>query len=309
MFATRFLPSLLAIAALTLCPQTAALAQSALTADEAFRDGNRLTRDDLYWAALLRYSQAGEAGMDSPLLHYNTGVTHYLAGQHNRARESLTLALGEPSLRIATQYNLGLNAYALGQTDEALRWFRLVRDQDQDRRLQEYAVVAIARIRLEQEQPTDYEVLVEEREEKRDIFDLELRSSVAFGSDDNVFRSPDQVYQDLSDPAFPIVTPVPLASSYAALRLSALARVNSLPFEGFYFGYRLAGRQYIDEGHENADEYQHEISFGSDYYRKDGHKERELHSAFKVSQHHETYFDPDDGSVYLGNWRRMCRTG
>ena len=50
---------------------------SAATAGELFADGNRLFRDDLYWAALLRYRQAGEAGMDTPLLHYNTGVAHY----------------------------------------------------------------------------------------------------------------------------------------------------------------------------------------------------------------------------------------
>jgi len=34
----------------------------AVTAAESFADGNRLFRDDLYWAALLRYRQAAEAG-------------------------------------------------------------------------------------------------------------------------------------------------------------------------------------------------------------------------------------------------------
>ena len=57
----------------------------AMTAREYFADGNRLARDDLYWAALLRYSQAAEQGLDTPLLHYNTGITHYKAGQHIRA--------------------------------------------------------------------------------------------------------------------------------------------------------------------------------------------------------------------------------
>ena len=61
----------------------------AMTADQYFTDGNRLFREDLYWAALLRYRQAGEGGMDTPLLHYNTGIAHYRAGQHIRARDAL----------------------------------------------------------------------------------------------------------------------------------------------------------------------------------------------------------------------------
>lgn len=47
------LTALLAFTALAL-PANAA----AMTAGEAFADGNRLFRDDLYWAALLRYRQA-----------------------------------------------------------------------------------------------------------------------------------------------------------------------------------------------------------------------------------------------------------
>ena len=37
------------------------VAGHALSASEIFADGNRLFRDDLYWAALLRYRQAYEA--------------------------------------------------------------------------------------------------------------------------------------------------------------------------------------------------------------------------------------------------------
>ena len=92
----------------------------ALTSDEIFADGNRLFRDDLYWAALLRYEQAYEAGMNSAVLHYNIGVANYRAGQHDRARAALLLAMQSPSLRVATHFNLGLNAYAAGDTDAAL---------------------------------------------------------------------------------------------------------------------------------------------------------------------------------------------
>ena len=137
------------LAALLLAAALAALAPaqpaSAMTAEQYFEDGNRLFRDDLYWAALLRYRQAADEGLDTALLHYNSGMAHYRAGQHIRARESLLKARRDPALRIAAQYNLGLNAYAAGRKKEALRWFRQVRDQDANKKLQTFAVVAISR--------------------------------------------------------------------------------------------------------------------------------------------------------------------
>ena len=59
----------------------------AMTADEYFTDGNRLYYNDLYWAALLRYQQAADEGLDSAVLHYNMGVAHYRAGQLVRSRQ------------------------------------------------------------------------------------------------------------------------------------------------------------------------------------------------------------------------------
>jgi len=289
----------LIIAALTaLAPvQTA----SAMTAEQYFEDGNRLFRDDLYWAALLRYRQAADEGLDSAVLHYNTGVAHYRAMQHIRARESLQKALQDPSLRIATQYNLGLNAYAAGETEEALRWFRLVRDQDANRKLRSFAVVAISRIRAAEEKPDEFEIRVAERDKKRAFADLEFRARVGFGSDDNVFRSPDQNYIDFSDSALPLVTPTPQTGTFLPLSLSVKYMINSLPFEGFYGAYRLAGRYYQDKDLENANEYLHEASFGSDYSRKEGSRKREVYSAFKIAQHDEIYYDPDDGGNRIIN--------
>jgi tetratricopeptide (TPR) repeat protein len=270
---------------------------SAMTASEYFADGNRLFRDDLYWAALLRYRQAWEEGMDTALLHYNMGVAHYRAGQHVRARDELSQALGDPSLRVAAQYNLGLNAYELGEIDEALSWFRLARDQNVNKKIQSFAVVAISRIRDEQATPDDFEVRVAEREKKRDFADFQFRVRVGFGNDDNVFRSPASPYVDQSDPAAPVISPVVQTGAYMPVSLSAKYLINSLKFEGFYVAYRLAGRYYQDKELENANEYQHEASFGSEYHRKEGSREREVHSAFAVSQHVETYYDPDDGTA------------
>ncbi|MEL7185176.1 MAG: tetratricopeptide repeat protein, partial [Pseudomonadota bacterium] len=269
----------------------------AMTADQYFADGNRLFRDDLYWAALLRYRQASDEGMNTPLLHYNTGIAHYRAGQYIRARDALLQALDDPQLRVAAHYNLGLNAYALGEVDEALRWFRLARDQNLNPDLQNYAVVAIARIRGEREQPDEFEVRVAEREKKRDFSDLTLSARVSFGQDDNVFRSPDQPYIDFSSSAEPVVTPQVVSGAYMPVHLGVRYQINSYKYEGFYVGYRLSGRYYQDQELENANEYQHEASFGNEYYRKEGTRVREVHSAFRVAQHDETYFDPDDGTT------------
>jgi len=74
-------------------------------------------------------------------------------------------------------------------------------------------------------------------------------------------------------------------------------RINSLPFEGFYGAYRLAGSYYLDEELENGNEYIHELSFGSLYERAEGDRERRVHSAFTLAQRDEVYYDPDDGAI------------
>lgn len=269
-----------------------------MTASEYFEDGNRLFRDDLYWAALLRYRQAESSGLDTPLLHYNTGVAHYKARQHIRARQSLLKALDSPALRVAAHYNLGLNAYAAGDLDDALRWFRLARDQQQNARVAEYATVAIARIRREMD-ATDPIVIHEVREQKkREFANLELSARISFGNDDNVFRAPDGPYADFSDPTIPTVTPEEKSGVFLPFSLDAKYMVNALTHEGFFGAYRLAGKYYQDKELDNANEFIHELSFGSQYRRKVEEKARERYvfSAFKIAQHNEVYFDSDDGA-------------
>lgn len=267
----------------------------AMTAEQYFADANRLFRDDLYWAALLRYEQANQEGLDTPLLHYNTGIAHYRARQYIRARESLLRALDEPTLRVATHYNLGLNAYALGETDEALRWFRLARDQNENQTLQYFAVIAISRIRQEQEVPTQYEERVAKQEKERNFTDLELHASAGYGNDTNVFRSPDQPYIDYSNPNEPLVTPVVQSGAFIPVTLLAKYKINSFPYEGFYGAYQLSGRYYIDEELENGNESFHQLSFGNEYARREENRERRVDSAFRVAQHDEVYYDPDNG--------------
>ena len=285
------LTALLAFAA----PGLPASAQ-AMTAGEAFTDGNRLFRDDLYWAALLRYRQAQDAGMSTPALAYNTGVAHYRAGQHLRAREALLEAVADPGFRVAAQYNLGLNANALGETAEALRWFRLARDQQSQPRLAEYAAVAIARIRAAR--IDEQEAIIERAanvEKTRKFTNLLLSAEVSFGTDDNPFRTPSEAYADLADPDQPLVTPEVRSGTFVPVKLNAKYLINALEHEGFFLAYRLGGRMYQDEELENANEFVHEGSFGSEFRRTTERHTREVYSAFRFAQNDRTYFDPDDG--------------
>jgi len=138
---------------------------------------------------------------------------------------------------------------------------------------------------------------VAERKKKREFSNLQLSARVSFGNDDNVFRSPDQPYIDFANSTQPLVTPEKQSGAYMPVSLSAKYLINSLPFEGFYAAYRLAGRYYQDKELENANEYAHEIRIGSEYRRKKETRERVVLSSFRIAQQNETYYDPDDGTA------------
>jgi hypothetical protein len=302
----------LATAALWLSvPQSA----SAATASELFADGNRLFRDDLYWAALLRYRQASDAGMDTPLLHYNTGVAHYKAQQYERARKSLLQSGNYGPLQPISHYNLGLIAYAQDDIDEALRWFRRARDQQQRDDISRLARRAITQLNRELASTDPIEVPATVRQQARKFTNLDLRARVGAGIDDNVFRSPSVSYIDLSDPAQPVVTPNVQEGVYIPVSLHAKYQVNSLEHEGFFGVYRLGGRYYQDKELSNANEYLHELGFGSEYRRRQESRERRVYSAFKIAQHEETYYDPDTGierdvgGVIIGDRMSYIRYG
>jgi len=283
-------------------------APSAAVADPyaSFQDGNRLFRDNLYWAALLRYQEAAEAGMDTPLLHFNTGVAHYKAGQHTRARLELLQAAEDPGLRVISHFNLGLNAYAAGNTDEALDWFRRARDQEQSENIQTMARVAISRIQTERRE-TD-PVLVREdkrREKEQPVAGFEINARVGIGSDDNIFRAPSEPYIDLADPTQPIVVPVVYSATFAPVDFRAKYAVRSYNWERFFAGYRLSGRFYDGELENNADAYFHELRFGSEYDRREENRRSRVYSAFTIAQHDEMYIDPDTGNPRISNGQEI----
>ena len=294
---------------------TATQQSFALTSDEMFADGNRLFRDELYWAALLRYEQAFDAGMNSAVLHYNIGVANYRAAQYERARAALLLAMQSTSLRVATQFNLGLNAYAAGDTDEALEWFYQARDQGQNRQIRKLAKIAISRIEEAQIEVEEAELSVEKRAAERKYTDFNLSAFVGYGSNDNIFRAPSAPYIDFGNPAFPVVTPEIISGAFVPVDVRLKYSINSYQYESFYAAYRLQGKLYTDKEIENADEYSHELSFGSSYLKQEDNRTRQIFSAFTIAQRENTYFDPDDGTervvnnVPIGNRMSYARFG
>jgi hypothetical protein len=286
------------VLAMTAVPQVSLAA----TASELFADGNRLFRDDLYWAALLRYGEAFEAGMDTPLLHYNTGVAHYKAQQFTRASRSLRRAATYPPLAPLAHYNLGLTAYATGEHEDALRWFRRAANQEDRKDVARLARRAIRQLE-EERRETDPIMIVqaEQAEREKPFTNLDFRLRTGYGMDDNVFRAPSQPYVDFSDPTNPIVVPEVQSGGYIPVSLLARYQVNSLENEGFFGAYRFGGRFYQDEQLNNADEYLQEIAFGSEYGRRDENGAARVYSAFKIAQHEENYYDPDNGNERIIN--------
>ncbi len=266
----------------------------AQTADELFSDGNRLFRDDLYWAALLRYEQAASAGLDTPLLHYNSGIAHYRAKQYPRARLAFQRAATDPGLRDLAIYNLGLSAMAAGDRDAALTAFRQVETQQSRPQL-----AALASRAMQRMQRVDLGLLDEDEVAVLAPLPrnsgLGLRAMLGVGSDDNAYRSPDEPYNDRSQVGSPLVTPVVQSGVYYPVDITAKYSVYSFEHESFFGSYRLAGRYYQDELLSNANELSHEFAFGTEYRRRNENRERRISSAFRVAQHNETWFDPDDG--------------
>jgi hypothetical protein len=272
------------------------------TATELFADGNRLFRDDLYWAALLRYREAFDAGMDTPLLHYNTGVAHYKAQQYTRARDALRKAAAYPPLAPLSHYNLGLTAYAINDRDEALRWFRRAANQEERKDVARLARRAIRQLEEERRENDPIMLIQAEQAEREKPFtNLDFRFRTGMGMDDNVFRTPSQPYVDFSDPTNPIVVPEVQSGNYIPVSLLARYQVNSMENEGFFGAYRFGGRFYTDEQLNNADEYLQEIAFGSEYGRREENRAARVYSAFKIAQHKENYYDPDNGNERVIN--------
>lgn len=289
---SKYLRHAVAVCLLAAMPGIAAAA----SADELFADGNRLFRDDLYWAALLRYEQAAAAGLDTPLLHFNVGVAHYRAHQYGRARQSFQLALQDATLLPAAHYNLGLTAVAVHDTAGARQLFRQVAQQQSSPRLSALAIRALEElVNIAPDDPAA-SASADDAETAIRPEGLQLRISAGVGSDDNVYRSPDQPYFDRSQPGNPLITSAVSSGTYVPIDFNARYSVGSFENESFYASYRLMTRYFQDPKLEDAGELTQQLAFGSTFHSRAENRERKIRSAFTIAQHSEVWFDPDDGT-------------
>lgn len=259
---------------------------------ELMREANELAREGLYGAALGRYEAAATAGLDTPLLHYNLGVTHYRLRQYADAVPEFEQALENPALAAVAEYNIGLCYRALGEESAARGAFERVLASGARSELKSLARAALAS--SPGRTPREASAPAPARQPR--VGDLTLIVLARYGQDDNVYRTPAAPYVDLAQPGQPLVTPVIQSAPY--LPLDALVRYalhNEAGDTDFLFSYRLDGNFYQGD-FSNANEVRQRAEVGADIVLADqGTRRRALDSAFFVESNEETNFDPDDG--------------
>lgn len=263
-----------------------------------FRDANGLVRSGVYRTALLRYRAAADAGLDTPLLHYNMGVAYYRLDQYSEAVAEFEKAQADPQLAALATYNLGLAHRAAGDTEAAVTAFNEAADRADRRDLRRLARQAaeamVAPVAVANDNSARRVRPTLLRHEP--IGEFQLAALARVGQDDNVYRSPASPYVDLSDPTQPTVTPVSRASTFMPIDLLARYRLhNEKGDTDFLFTYALDGDFYPAE-FSNATRFSQRLSVGADILLGErGRRRRALRSAFFVRDHQETNFDPDSG--------------
>jgi hypothetical protein len=260
-------------------------------------EGNELFRDGLHRAALLRYREANAAGLDTPLLHYNLGVTQYKLEHYSDAAASLERAAQDPALAPLALYNLGLTAHAQGEAQAAERWFRLALERAERTELRAMAGRALQTLAAGTPavaQTRRARRIVTPRDQPVGEFNFLVVARI--GQDDNIYRSPSQPYVDLAQAGQPLVTPVVQSGSFMPVDLLAeYVLFNEAGDTDFNFTYVMNG-DFYDSEFNNANEVSQRFEIGADVVlgERDRHR-RTLQSAFFLRDHKETNFDPDDG--------------
>lgn len=259
-------------------------------------EGNALFRSGLHRAALLRYREASAQGLDSALLHYNLGVTHYELGDYDDAERAFLRARQDASLATLATYNLGLTYRASDREAEAGQAFADVERSATNRDLRRLAARAAASVagKAEVPRPQAPRATPAELSGKR-APGLSLVMDAAYAHDDNANRTPGEPYVDLAQPGQPLVTPEPLAAAYLPVTMIGEYTIPSEAGDtDFYFRYRLDGEYYSDD--LANDESNQRLDIGADIVlgERDTGK-RTLRSAFFLTRHYQRDFDPDNG--------------
>ena len=270
----------------------------AQTAGELMAEGNQLVRSGVYRTALLRYREAAAAGLDTPLLHYNIGVVQYELGAFAESAAEFARAAGDPLLGALASYNRGLALRAAGEAAAASEAFRAAASGADDRDLRRLAESAAEERVAAEPPPASAARRRFERNAEPDtnIGELLLSAAARFGQDDNPYRTPADAYVDVGDATQPLVIPAVRSASFMPAELhAAYALGNESGDTEFLFRYDMDGAFY-DEEFSNATEVDQRLSMGADIVLGErGRRRRAVDTAFFVSSHRETNYDPDDG--------------
>lgn len=134
------------VIALLLCLVPAAVADAGTKAQEAFQSAVASFRAGDYAAALRSFLAARRAGMDTPGLRYNLGVTQYRLQRYAEAETEFQVLSHEPRWAALAYYNLGLIAQRLGKTQEARTHFETAQRSATEPNLRALAGVALERL-------------------------------------------------------------------------------------------------------------------------------------------------------------------
>lgn len=141
----RFLIVGLVVAVCVLSPSWQDAA-AAVTGEQAFAQGIGDFRAANYSAALKSFLQARAAGVDTPNLRYNLGVTYYKLLRYPDARREFSALTRYPTWASLAHYNLGLTAQRLGEAQRAIGHFSQTHRTADDAKLRTLAAVALERL-------------------------------------------------------------------------------------------------------------------------------------------------------------------
>jgi tetratricopeptide (TPR) repeat protein len=272
----------------------AAQAADQTNGEALMREANHLFRSKVYHAALQRYHEAENAGLSSPLLDYNLGLTYYRLEQYDEAATYLERAYLDEGLAPLAAYNLGLTERAAGHASEASRWFDVAATRGVGTPLEKLARQGLS-------PPVNAEPALNNAarhralEKQQRIGELNIVLRTGGGTDSNPNRSPSEPYTDLAAPGAPTVVPEPVPSSYSPVQ-GTIEYVlhNEAGDTDFVVGYDIDADYYAQEFAN--DERSHRLRMGANVLLGDtGTRRRFLTSQLFVVKHYERNYDPDNG--------------
>jgi tetratricopeptide (TPR) repeat protein len=113
---------------------------------QAFDQGIQAFRAGNYEAALQSFLDARQAGLDTPGLRYNLGVTYYRLGRYAEAEREFQALARDPEWASLAHYNLGLTAQRMGRPQQAIEHFEQAHRTTADPSLRTLAATALDRL-------------------------------------------------------------------------------------------------------------------------------------------------------------------